>query len=144
MEDEGKDAPKIMHHTIINESFISRYSLHIQAFADAIREIDTAGIPEPHLPHWGTLYEAAPIRVWIIGRDTRSWGKMPGFLEAVRQDCEAALFRGKEEFDGLDLTEWTNNYGKTFWDTAMKILSGVHGVDDWKRLKRREVEGSIA
>lgn len=129
-----------MHHLDIRALFSSRFQPRVRAFAREVGDIDTIGIPEPHLPHWGSLYGEAQIRVGIIGRDTRSWGAMPEFIDAVRKDPVTALYRGKDEFDALDFTTWTNNFGTTFWDTSMKILAGIHGIEDWKRLKRQEEE----
>src|SRR5437899_2381608 len=126
--------------SIIRQRFDTAYSQRAIAFADAIKDMEASGIPEPHLPHWGKLYETSPLRVGIIGRDARSWGDMNDFVRAVRIDPIAAIHRGDEEFDSLAFTGWTNNFGKTFWDTAMKILTGLHGISDWKRLKRREEE----
>jgi hypothetical protein len=122
------------------EEFCRSYGARVSAFVSEIENLDTTGIPEPHLPHWGRLYENAPLKVGIIGRDTRSWGELGDFVHAVKENPEEALLRGKGEFDSLDFTEWTNNFGKTFWDTAMKILAGLHGISDWKRLKGRKEE----
>lgn len=123
----------------IQDLFEGAYLPRIKQFVEAIAGLETSGIPEPHLPHWGAEYEVAPIRLGIIGRDTRSWGNMPDFLDAVNTSPREALYRGKGEFDSYDFTDWTNNFGKTFWDTSLRILAAMHGVDDWKRLKRCEV-----
>lgn len=124
----------------ILEDFRHSYSTRATSFVSQAKDFDTTGIPEPHLPHWGSLYENSPLKIGIIGRDTRSWGDMPDFIRAVGDNPCEAIIRGKGDFDSLDFTEWTNNFGKTFWDTSMKILAGLHGVSDWKRLKRREEE----
>jgi len=127
----------------LNDHFESELLPRIQAFEERVEGLKTSGIPEPHLPHWGSEYENAATRIGIIGRDTRSWGDLPAFIEAVRTDPRHALYRGKCEFDSLDFTDWTNNFGKTFWDTSLKILAAIHGVDDWKRLKRQEVTAPL-
>jgi len=127
----------------LNQQFEEAFIPRIRAFVDNVESLDTSGIPEPHLPHWGVEYENASVRIGIIGRDTRSWGNMPAFLDAVRTDPKQALYRGKEEFDSLDFTRWTNNFGKTFWDTSMKILAALHDVEDWKLLKRQEISAPL-
>ena len=104
-----------------------------------IEGLEVSGIPEPHLPYWGPLYEVAPLRVGIIGRDTRGWGDMTEFIECVRSDSKAALQRHRDELDGLAFTGWTNNFGKTFWDTTFKILAAMHGVIDWKQTPQEAV-----
>jgi hypothetical protein len=127
-----------MSDSTIEERFTARYRPAIESFVNDIEGLDASGIPEPHLPFWGSLYEAAPLRVGVIGRDTRGWGDMTEFIECVRADSQAALARHREELDGLAFTGWTNNFGKTFWDTTMKILAAMHDVNDWKLLKKRQ------
>lgn len=127
-----------MSQSTVRERFDARYRPAIENFVNDIEGLDASGIPEPHLPYWGPLYEAAPLRVGVIGRDTRGWGDMTEFIECVRADSQAALARHRDELDGLAFTGWTNNFGKTFWDTTMKILAAMHGVNDWKLLKKRQ------
>jgi len=129
-----------MSGSTVRERFESRYTSGIANFVDEIEGLDASGIPEPHLPYWGSLYESAPLRVGVIGRDTRGWGDMTEFIESVRTDPQAALLRHREALDAFAFTGWTNNFGKTFWDTSMKILAGMHDVNDWKRLKKRQEE----
>lgn len=123
----------------LSERFVELMWPRVRAFHAEVGMLETSGIPEPHLPHWGKMYESALPKIGVIGRDTRGWGGMPQFLEAASQGPNAALFRGKTEFDSLAFTNWTNNFGKTFWDTSMKFIAEMHGVSDWKSLKRREI-----
>lgn len=123
----------------INKQFEEAYIPRVRAFTREISEIKTSGIPEPHLPHWGIDYERCPLRIGIIGRDTRYWGDMPNFTDAVNENPQQALYLGKESFDSFEFTKWTNNFGTTFWDTALKILAAMHGIDDWKQLKRKNI-----
>jgi len=129
--------------TNLRERFDTAYTPRAVAFADAVGETDVRGIPEPHLPHWGKLYESSPLRVGIIGRDTMYWGELADFIETVRRNPAEAIHLGEANFDSLEFTKWTNNFGRTFWDTAMRILAGIHGVADWKRLKGREEEAVL-
>jgi hypothetical protein len=129
-----------MSASTVRERFDTRYKGAVVSFVNEIEGLDASGIPEPHLPYCGLLYEEAPLKVGIIGRDTRSWGDMTNFIDAVRSDAGAAIHRNSGELDGLAFTDWTNNFGKTFWDTSMKILAGMHGISDWKLLKKRQVE----
>lgn len=127
-----------MNHSTIAERFATRYRPAVESFVNEIEGLDASAIPEPHLPYWGPLYEAAPLRIGVIGRDTLGWGNMTEFIQCVRADSKAALERHREKLDGLAFTGWTNNFGTTFWDTAMKILAAIHGVNDWKLLKKRQ------
>jgi hypothetical protein len=129
-----------IRNSTLRERYDSYYWPRAQSFVREILDLDVSGIPEPHLPLWGRSYEDSPTRIGIIGRDTLSWGDMNDFVQAVNVNPKEAILRSEEEFDLLEFTEWTNNFGTTFWDTSMKILAEMHGVADWKRLKRREEE----
>jgi len=128
----------VENHPPLRIQFDQQYMKKVSNFADSVGDMNASGIPEPHIPLWGPLYEYAPLRVGIIGRDTRSWGDLPEFLRTVKESPLKAIHRNENEFNSLAFTDWTNNFGKTFWDTSMKILAGLHGIADWKRLKRRE------
>ena len=68
---------------------------------------------------------------------------MTEFIESVRTDPQAAIHRHREDLDEFVFTDWTNNFGKTFGDTSMKLIAGVSGVSDWKRLKKRQEETAL-
>jgi hypothetical protein len=123
----------------LNERFFDEMWPRVCDFQSSIGDLDTSGIPEPHLPHWGRKYESGLPKIGVIGRDTRGWGHMPQFIEAVSKGDKSALFRGKTSFESLKFTSWTNNFGKTFWDTSIKLLAGVYDVHDWKSLKKKQI-----
>lgn len=122
----------------LNDVFENAYLERVKEFANDVANVDTSGIPEPHLPHWGIEYENAPWKIGFIGIDTLGWGYFSDFSKAVKEDPRQSLYRGKEEFDDFEFVNWTNNFGTTFWDTSLKILAGLYGIDDWKSLKRLE------
>ncbi len=122
----------------MRQLFQNHYTDRVRAFAADVGEVNATGIPEPHLPLWGKHYETATLRTAFIGRDTRYWGCMADFLRTVKPNAEEAIFRNEEEFLELPFTEWTNNFGTTFWDTVMQFLAELHGVPDWRQLKRRQ------
>lgn len=115
------------------------YTPQIESFLAEIAETDPAGIPEPHFPVWGENYEKALIKIAIIGEETRGWGEMSHFINQAKTSPIDACRGYEEQFRSFGFTEWTNNFGKTFWDTGLKLIAGVHGISDWKQLKRKEV-----
>ena len=124
---------------ILEERYQANYAPRVAAFvAEVGPDLNAAGIPEPHLPCFGIGYEDASPKVAIVGRDTAYWGDMPLFLRAAATDTHAVLERHEAEFNTFKFTEWTNSFGKTFWDTALRLLAGFHGISDWRELKRRE------
>ena len=118
----------------ISETFESEYSPAASQFVEEIGALDTSGIPEPHLPVWGDKYEESELRVGFVGRDTLGYGEMANFVNATNIDPSAATRRGLEEFQSLDYLQWRTNFGTNFWDTAFRILAGLHGLSDWKDL----------
>lgn len=126
----------------------ARYDAHylprLKSFASAVGEIGEVDLPELHLPLFGSNYETAKPKVVFIGRDTRGWwakdrGGMANLLADVKEDAQTTLHKHKYEFDSFEFTEWTNNFGTSFWDTIFKILAGLHSIDDWKQqLKMRQ------
>lgn len=124
----------------LEQRFEVMFLPRVEAFSSSVAEVDGEGLPEPHLPLWGQEYESSGLRTMFIGRDTLTWGNMNDFIQCANRTPSASLHRNKGEFDSLAFTDWTNNFGTTFWDTVLKILCGVHGIDDWKKLKRREHE----
>jgi hypothetical protein len=126
----------------LKERYENKYGEKVAAFLRDAAEIDATGIPAPHLPLWGEHYEAAIPRIAFIGRDTRGWGPagigMSHFRTAARQRIQDALFMHENVFRELLFVQWTNNFGKTFWDTVMQLLAMLHCIPDWRQLKRRE------
>ncbi len=129
-------------NTLIDR-FIASYEKRVISFVEEVDSLGTDGIPEPHLPLWGSEYNAANIKIGIFGRDTRSWGSMVDFLDHAKKCPEASIFRKQRTFREFEFTKWTNNFGKTFWDTALRILAGIHGIEDWKSLKKRKNENVL-
>jgi hypothetical protein len=123
----------------LRQRYEDHYAGAVSAFVKEAGDAIPKGIPEVHLPLWGKQYAKADLRVAFIGRDTKGWGDMGAFLEEAKRNVGSAIFRTEEEFHELPFTDWTNNFGTTFWDTVLQYLAMFHGVLDWKDLKRREI-----
>src|SRR5665213_2041118 len=126
----------------MNLSVRERYERHYtQKVGDFIRDIgsvNAVGIPEVHLPLWGSDYETAQLRLAFIGRDTKLWGNMPSFINEATQNLQTAIFRNENKFRSLAFAGWTNNFGSSFWDTVMQFLAAFYNIPDWKEIKRRQ------
>lgn len=129
----------------------SRYDEHfskrVESFVQTVGEINATGVPEAHLPLYGTGYEESLLKIGFIGVDTNGWGDkttfMNAFIEAVKSDPKKAIHRYEEDFNELQFTGWTNNFGTAFWDMAFRLLAGLYDIPDWKTLKRREPENIL-
>jgi hypothetical protein len=124
------------------QRFDEHYSPRVRTFAAHVPP-EAHGIPAPHLPLWGQNYETAALKIGIVGRDTRGWSPMNRFVELAAHSPAVAIHLHQDEFDAFKFTEWTNRFGKTFFDTVLKITACLHGVSDWKRLKRRQEEAVL-
>jgi|WetSurMetagenome_2_1015567.scaffolds.fasta_scaffold41948_1 hypothetical protein len=120
--------------------YISTYCPLVKEFADKISAVDYDKIPEPFLPVHGEGYETTETRIAFVGMETRGWGNMTKFVDHVGENPEEAIFREFEEFNDLEFCNWGNNFGSSFWDFNFKFLANFHGVDDWKKVKRGEME----
>ena len=78
------------------------------------------------------------ISIFATTRNSSRAAKCNGVIIEARQNLQTAVFRSEAEFLELPFTEWTNNFGTSFWDTAMQFLAAFHNVPDWKQLKKRE------
>ena len=115
------------------------YTPRIASFLEDVAGTNPTGIPEPHFPVWGENYASAPVKIAIIGEETRGWGEMSHFLTQAQVAPIDACRGSEEEFRSFEFLNWTNNFGKTFWDTSLKLIAGVRGITDWKQLKRGEI-----
>ncbi len=112
------------------------YTPIIAAFVDGLRceEFDSTGIVAPHIPACGPAYGKGLPKVAVIGEETRGWHPLSDFIDNPIN----AINQANSIFDDYVFTTWTNNFGKTFWDTAFKILANVNGEDNWKAVKNRQ------
>jgi len=108
----------------------------IRQFADETGEVDPKGIVALHLPVCGLGYEQASIRIAFVGEETRGWGKMSDFLADAKTDPRSPGRRWESSIHTFEFTRWTNNFGRTFWDTVFRLLAVFNGVTDWKLVKK--------
>ena len=95
------------------------------------------GLPEIFLPAWGKIYERAPLRMAVVGKETRGWGDdLSVTLEKIEKRDWDYVF-DVSKFQNLDYTAWgTTRYH--FWGFAMFFLAKLYGVKDWGKLKLKE------
>ena len=77
---------------VLREDYEEHYAQKISAFLAEVGETDGAGIPDPHLPLWGSKYETTPLRIAFIGQDTAYWGEMNEFRDAAKEDLRSSIF----------------------------------------------------
>jgi hypothetical protein len=124
----------------LQQRYENEYAPRIQRFLEEVEGVDATGIPEPHLPLWGNAYERSANKIAFIGQDTNYWHSMADFQSAGKQSVRDVLFKRENVFHDLLFTNWTNNFGTSFWDTVLQLLAGFHSIDDWRQLKRRQRE----
>lgn len=132
----------------LRSRFDEYYSKRAKAFADAVKDIDAPGIPELHVPLYGSCYEQASLKVGFIGRDTKTWGcktnGMNAFIKAVNENPIEAIHRLDKAIEDLEGSlGWTNRRG-TFGAMVMRLLAGFYEIpEDWKSLLRHEKHATI-
>lgn len=121
----------------IKNNFISVYKPLVGAFVDKIRETNTDAMPELFLPSIGKNYPYVKYKLAFIGRDARHYGDLTDFVRQFKKEPIDCLFRNEGEFDELVFLDYTNNFGKSFWDYILQFLSRFYGVEA-NTLKRGE------
>lgn len=121
-----KDYYKIYYRPLIEEFCKKMEPLQVP---------DIDRIPEPFLPLFGERYACAPVRIAIIGQDTRKWGDLNVFLRSA--DCWETKICDERfsEFEEHAFTGW-GVQRQTFWGFVMKLLADFHGQDDWGAMKK--------
>jgi len=121
------------------KKYIEKYSTVIPQFVEEVTKdnLNLNGLVAPHVPMCGPSYGDGFTKVAIIGEETRGWGDLDKFLEDANYDINLFIQRLDWIFKSYKFTGWTNNFGKTFWDTSFKILASINGEDNWKNLKNK-------
>jgi len=96
---------------------------------------DIDSIPEPFLPLFGERYACAPVRIAVIGQDTRTWGDLKSFLRSADSWESTICEKRFSEFEEHAFTGW-GAQRQTFWGFVMKLLADFHGQDDWGAMKK--------
>jgi hypothetical protein len=124
-----------INQTATHKRYLERYCPLIIDFVESIRNTDYNKVPQPFLPLFGQGYEKAETRIAFVGIETRGWGNMTDFVNAVDEHPEEALLDEFTEFDKLEFCDWGNNFGNTFWDFNFKFLAQYYSLENWKQLK---------
>ena len=122
----------------IKSKFISIYKPLIADFLSNIKDHNLQGVPEPCLPSFGKNYALVKYKIAFVGRDAKGYGDLNAFNEDFRNNPDAALFRNEIEFDEFDFLNYTNNFGKSFWDYIIQFLATFYKIENWKNLKKAE------
>jgi len=125
----------------MRDKYIAHYKPIVQEFC---REMESGGyadldkLPQPFLPLFGEGFERSSLRLAIVGRDTRGWGKNGlGMKDFIEREIAEPGSRMREMFDAIDSREFTG-WGPTrhqFWGFAMTLLATIHGVKNWNVMK---------
>lgn len=127
----------------IRQQFEKHYLEKVAAFIGDVADVDATGIPEIHLPLWGTNYETAKLRIAFVGMETKYWGDMGEFIGEAKQNPQTAIFRNEAWFHEFKFLESTNNFGTSFFDAVMQFLALFHNIPDWHELKARQYDGLL-
>lgn len=112
----------------------------IQEFCAEVTSQELGGlekIPKPFLPLFGPKYAESPMRIVMMGQDTKGWGNVKNFLEAEASEPGSNLKADFDEFENHDFLWWGSNKTRySFWGFVLMFLASVHGIKDWSVLRR--------
>lgn len=100
-----------------------------------------AGTPEPFFPCFGTEYFNQTCRIVVVGRDTCRWGDLTTFLKRTPIDAYGNLRERLGEFQAhafVNRWERAANTTYRFFGFVLLLLAELHGVPDWRMLRRLE------
>ncbi len=123
----------------IKNQFTNVYLPMIKQFMLDIENLNLSGIPEPCLPSFGKSYPFTKYKIAFIGRDAKGYGIMKDFIEHFNKCSIDSLFRNEVDFDDFEFLNYTNNFGKSFWDYILQFLAVFYEINDWKKLKNNEI-----
>jgi len=122
----------------MNLAYKNRYIDLLTRFFDSLPAVDCSGIPAPHIPTVGELYEKAKYKIAFFGMETKGWGDLEDLRTELNRDPEKAFDYLTEDFRELEFVNWTNNFGTSFWNFILLFLSRFYNIRDWKDLRTDE------
>jgi|GEM_PF-1504563 hypothetical protein len=134
---------------VSKSNLMAYYKPLVSDFQQKMKGVAIPGIermPEPFLPLFGKSYPSAPVRIAVIGQDTKEWGDLRHFLKSPEL-WEKEIFNSRfNEFENHSFTGW-GKQRQTFFGFVMKLLAEYHGRTNWKAMKKgamREILDSFA
>ena len=121
----------------LTQRYIDYFTPLTQEFVEEVAPLahpDIARMPEPFLPLFGKTYESSPLRLIIIGQDTREWGDLRNYIKSVKSDAKAKLQGELGYFESHPFTKWGAQRQK-FWGFSMMFLAALHGQENWHAMK---------
>ena len=117
----------------LHQELIDRFSLHYEGmigeFAQKVKDLKYAGMPEPHIPIIGSKYCACKFKIAFFGIETNTWGNMKDFLQVALSNPKAAATLHFNEIEDMTCLEWINNPHSSFWDFICQFLAEFYHVD---------------
>ena len=107
--------------------------------AELLPHPDIKRMPEPMLPLFGRNYETSPLKLVVIGQDTRGWGDVREFIAEEKATPGIKLQEGLSEFRDHFFTS-DGRTTRHFWGFAMEFLAAIHGQPDWKVMKHGQAK----
>ncbi len=119
-------------------SYKAQYIRLLSNFFDSIHDVDTSGIPAPHIPSVGDLYDEAKYKIAFFGMETNGWGDLKSLKDEFIINPEKAFNYLTDDFRELAFLNWTNNFGTSFFNYILLFLSRFYNIKDWKAFKSDE------
>ena len=96
------------------------YAPLIEKFINQVKDLNLNGLPEPHIPAVGNLYEKCRYKFAFCGMETNGWGKLSEF---VKMSPSEIIDANNDTINNLEFLKWKQNDHATFWAFVLRFLS---------------------
>lgn len=118
----------------LENRFVEQYAPLISDFTKDIEGIDTKGMPEPHIPLFGSEYYRSKYKIAFYGIETNWWYDLTHFISVAKEDPYQAARLRINDFQNMEFKNWRNNFHTSFWDFIFQFLSTLYKIDNWEKL----------
>jgi len=119
----------------VQKNYVEKYKWLLRQFFNSLNNDIPFGIPAPHIPSVGELYEKAKYKIAFFGMETNGWADMVALKNAFDEAPERAIEYLTEEFKKVEFLNWTNNFGTSFFNYVLQFVAKFYNIDNWKLLR---------
>jgi hypothetical protein len=112
----------------MRDKFKAQYVQLFESFAKKLEDRNLTGIPAPHIPVIGRLYEKARVKIAFFGIETRGWVFLDEFMERYKKS-PAEAYDCLTDVDNAWYLEWRNNFRSSFFDYITTFLTNFYSLD---------------
>jgi hypothetical protein len=130
----------------MDTEYLNAYLPKLKLYFEKLDGLNLLGIPEPHLPNFGSKYFKAKPKIMFMGMETKGWGDHEKLKAILTQGKEEMIEYFFGEFRRHEFLKWRNNFGRAFWDFVLEALASFNDIPSKKELEssRENILSSFA